>query len=480
MRGSIRTCRVASKGAAVSHPDPTGPLFKSRARKIAPFVLPDHPGPSADAGALEAYARDKAGFLSQYRLGFGALAENEWAAAGLDAPDMDALRAYRVGRVRDELARRGLDGALLYDPLNVRYATDSTNMQLWCTHNAVRYAYVATDGPVTLWDFHHCEHLSGHSNVVDEVRHGIPWFYFEAGPRLEEFAARWAAELADVVRASGGGKKPRIAADRMNPEGLRFLKAHGVSVVNGEAVMELARSIKSADEIRAMRRAIHACEAAMHVMEAQLQPGMSENDLWAILHAENVRRGGEWIETRLLSSGPRTNPWFQESSARIIEAGDLVAFDTDLIGPYGYCCDISRTWLAGDGPAGNEQRDLYAMATEQIAANMAMLKPGISFRELSETARSLPDDCLPNRYSVLFHGVGLCDEYPTVPYFDDWENSGYDGELKPGMVVCVESYVGRHGGHEGVKLEDQVLITETGHEQLSAYPPDERLSGPRL
>jgi Xaa-Pro aminopeptidase len=457
--------------------EPPSPPFKSRTRKIAPFAPPDHPGPMADAEALEAYARDKAGFLSQYRLGFGDLAEGEWAAARLDAPDMDALRTYRIGRVRTELRRRGLAGALLYDPLNVRYATDSTNMQLWCTHNAVRYAYVATDGPATLWDFHHCEHLSGHSNVVDEVRHGVPWFYFEAGPRLEEMAGKWAAELAAVVRASGGGARPRIAADRMNPEGLRALAAHGISVANGEEVMELARSIKSPEEIKAMRRAIHACEAAMHVMEARLQPGMSENDLWAILHAENIRRGGEWIETRLLSSGPRTNPWFQESSARIIEAGDLVAFDTDLIGPYGYCCDISRTWLAGDGPAGNEQRDLYCMAVEQIETNMAMLKPGLSFRELSECGKSLPTDCLPNRYSVLFHGVGLCDEYPTVPYREDWETSGYDGELKPGMVVCVESYAGRHGGHEGVKLEDQVLITETGFEQLSRYPLDERLLG---
>ena len=68
-----------------------------------------------------------------------------------------------------------------------------------------------------------------------------------------------------------------------------------------------------------------------------------------MLHAENIRRGGEWIETRLLASGPRTNPWFQECGAAVIEAGDIVAFDTDLIGPYGYCADISRTWLAGDG-----------------------------------------------------------------------------------------------------------------------------------
>ena len=92
--------------------------------------------------------------------------------------------------------------------------------------------------------------------------------------------------------------------------------------------------------------------------------------------------------------GPRTNPWFQECSARVIEAGDIVAFDTDLIGPYGYCCDISRTWLAGDGRPTNEQRALYAQAEEQIAANMEMLRPGRSFRELSHAATSVPADYL--------------------------------------------------------------------------------------
>jgi Xaa-Pro aminopeptidase len=210
-------------------------------------------------------------------------------------------------------------------------------------------------------------------------------------------------------------------------------------------------------------------------MQEALVPGMTENDLCAILHAENIRRGGEWIETRLLSSGPRTNPWFQECSARVIESGDLVAFDTDLIGPYGYCCDISRTWLAGDKRPTNEQRSLYAMAEEQIAANMEMLKPGRTLRELSFAARSLPAAYLPNRYSVLFHAVGLCDEYPSVPYSEDFDRAGYDGVLEANMIVCVESYVGRHGGHEGVKLEEQVLITETGYEQMSSYPRDSRL-----
>ena len=213
----------------------------------------------------------------------------------------------------------------------------------------------------------------------------------------------------------------------------------------------------------------------MGVMERALEPGMTENDLWAILHAENIRRGGEWIETRLLSSGPRTNPWFQECSARVIEDGDLVAFDTDLIGPYGYCCDISRTWLAGDGGPPTSSARSTPWRRSRSPSNMEMLRPGRSFGELSHAAASLPAEYLPNRYSVLFHGVGLCDEYPAVPYSGDWERSGYEGVLEPNMVVCVESYVGRHGGHEGVKLEEQVLITESGYEMLSRYPRDQRL-----
>jgi hypothetical protein len=72
----------------------------------------------------------------------------EWADAGLEAPDIDVIRQWRVGRLQAELARRDLAGVVLLDPINVHYATDSTNMQIFCMHNMVRYAWVAADGPV--------------------------------------------------------------------------------------------------------------------------------------------------------------------------------------------------------------------------------------------------------------------------------------------------------------------------------------------
>ena len=155
---------------------------------------------------------------------------------------------------------------------------------------------------------------------------------------------------------------------------------------------------------------------------------------------------------------------------RPIEAGDLVSFDTDLIGPYGYCADISRSWLCGDGKPSDEQRRLYAKAVEQIRFNTALLRPGVSFREVSEKAWKIPDEFVRNRYPSVIHGVGLADEYPSFKHWSSFEERGYDGLVEEGMTLCVESYIGADGGREGVKLEQQVLITADGAKTLSSYP----------
>ena len=74
---------------------------------------------------------------------------------------------------------------------------------------------------------------------------------------------------------------------------------------------------------------------------------------------------------------------------------------------------------------------------------------------------------------MVAHGVGLCDEWPSIYYDVDFEANGYDGQLEPGMVVCVEALIGAEGGRESVKLEQQVLVTEDGYERLDSYPMDE-------
>jgi len=408
-------------------------------------------------------------------IGPSPLSYREWADSGVECPDMPALREYRLSRVRDQLKHHDCAGILLFDPINVRYATDSTNMVIWITHNSARASYIATEGPVVIFDFHNCQHLSHHLELIDEIRDMTPFFYFAGGDRCEEKANLFAAEIHDLVRQYGGGNK-RVAIDKIEISGLRALERQGVEIVDdGMEMLEMARKIKNENELKAMRCAVASCEASVKELEQALVPGISENELWAYLHFGNIRRGGEWIETRILSSGPRTNPWMAECGPRIIQQGDLVGLDTDLVGVYGYCVDISRTWLAGDAKATDTQRELFSVAYDHISNNMERLRPGLSFHDLTFGGHQLPEKYRKEQYSVRYHGVGLCDEYPAIPYPEAWQRSGYGGVLEPGMCLNVEAYIGEHGGHEGVKLEEQIVITEDGYEQLSTYPHDPKL-----
>ncbi|MFB3059607.1 MAG: dimethylsulfonioproprionate lyase DddP [Gammaproteobacteria bacterium] len=403
-----------------------------------------------------------------------AIAFGEWQALGLEIPHLDTMREYRLQRLCGEIRRHDYGGILLFDPLNIRYATDAINMQLWTSHNPARACFVSADGYIVLWDFHNCEHLSTHLPLIKERRTGAGFFYFLSADRSEEHARRFAQDVDDVVREHTGRNR-RLAVDKIEISGLRALEQLGLEIFDGQEVTEIARVVKGPDEIKALYCATAACEASMVKMQEAIYAGQSESDIWAVLHAENIRRGGEWIETRICSSGPRTNPWFQEAGPRIISDGELLALDTDLIGPYGMCCDISRTWLCGDVEPSADQKRLYQVAYEHIMGNRELLKPGVSFRELTEKGLRLPEEYRQQSYSVMMHGAGLCDEYPAIYYPEQLASSGYDGIVEAGMVFCVEAYIGAVGGINGVKLEEQVVVTETGFEQMSKYPFEAKL-----
>lgn len=271
-----------------------------------------------------------------------------------------------------------------------------------------------------------------------------------------------------MLRQHGGGNR-RLAVDKLEPLGVDALRKRGVTLVEGQELTEKARCIKSDAELDLMRWTVRVCEAGMARMYEHSEPGRTENEIWAELHFENIRSGGEWIETRLLASGPRTNPWFQECSDHVCQEGDILAFDTDLIGPYGYCADLSRSWTVGHTRMSNAQRDLYAAAREQIDHNLAQLKAGLSFREFNECSWRIPEKYQPCRYSVALHGVGMADEWPSVALHPDFGRA-YDGVFEENMVVCVESLIGEAGGRECVKLETQALITANDAERLDSFP----------
>ena len=419
--------------------------------------------------------------MNRVEIGPTKLAFEEWEKAGLILPDLQKMRKYRWERLTQHIVDRDYGGLLMFDPLNIRYATDSTNMQLWNTHNPFRAVLLCADGYMVIWDYKNSPFLSEFNPLVKEQRSGADLFYFDRGDKVDIAADIFANEVRDLIAEHGSNNK-RIAVDKIMLHGLRALEAQGFEIMEGEEVTEKSRSIKGNDEILAMRCASVACENAVQIMEQSARSGvpngnMSEDDIWAVLHAENIKRGGEWIETRLLASGPRTNPWFQECGPRIVQNNEIVAFDTDLIGSYGICVDISRTWWIGDKPPRPDM--VYAMqhAHEHIMQNMEMLRPGVHMRDLTMNTHMLDDNFQKGKYGCLMHGVGLCDEWPLIPYPDKFVEGAYDYYLEEGMVLCVEALVSPEGGDFSIKLEDQVLITATGFENLSKYPFDAQLMG---
>ena len=379
--------------------------------------------------------------------------------------DLATLRQERLERLRVILRQADVAGALFLDPINIRYATDTTNMQVWCLHNPTRYVFVATEGPVILFEFATCEHLAVGIETIDEVRPATSWTYMMAGSEAGARAAEWAAEVADIVNRSGGGNR-RLAVDRLDVMGFSALQRLGIEVAEGQELAEQARALKTPQELVAIRDCMVAGETSLQTMHNALHPGLSERELWSVLHQSNIALGGEWIETRLLASGPRTNPWYQECSDRIIEDGDLVAIDTDMVGRHGYCCDISRTWRTGDGQASDAQRRTYAAAHAHLSRLIELVGPGVTLGEIAEAVGEPPAG--HEVYSCLVHGIGLCDEYPVA--FWKGQSGRYDEVLRAGMTVCVESYLGPENAAEGVKLEQQVLITDSGVEVLNKLP----------
>ena len=419
--------------------------------------------------------------MNRVEIGPTKLAFEEWQKAGLILPDLQQMRKYRWERLTQHIVDREYGGLLMFDPLNIRYATDSTNMQLWNTHNPFRAVLLCADGYMVIWDYKNSPFLSEFNPLVKEQRSGADLFYFDRGDKVDVAADIFANEVRNLI-ANHGGNNKRLAVDKIMLHGLRALESQSFEIMEGEEVTEKSRSIKGKDEILAMRCASVACENAVQIMEQSARSGvpngdMSEDDIWAVLHAENIKRGGEWIETRLLASGPRTNPWFQECGPRIVQNNEIVAFDTDLIGSYGICVDISRTWWIGDKPPRPDM--VYAMqhAHEHIMQNMEMLRPGVHMRDLTMNTHVLDNHFQKGKYGCLMHGVGLCDEWPLIPYPDKFVDGAYDYYLEEGMVLCVEALVSPEGGDFSIKLEDQVLIKDNGFENLTKYPFDAQLMG---
>ena len=285
-------------------------------------------------------------------------------------------------------------------------------------------------------------------------------------------------EVADLVRTHGGGSR-RLAIDLAEPEFILALRAQGLELINADRLVEQAGSVKSEDELSCLAATVSIAQRGLTAVREHLQPGITEQALWAHLVYENAVSGGQWFEYAVLCSGDRTNPWGRECSEKSIMAGELVGVDTGMIGPFGYAADISRTFHCKPGRPSPEQKRLYRTAVENLRFNIERLEAGMSFREFAQISWPVPEEFWARRYNCVAHGVGMGNEWPHIPFAADWQiDDQRDGVLEENMVLAVESCIGREDGIECVKLEDMVVVKAGKCQLLSDFRFEEELLDP--
>ena len=389
--------------------------------------------------------------------------------------DVPRMRRYRQNRLREQIIKQGFDAIILVEPLSIRYATGVRNCTLFQMHIQTGYLFIPAEGPVIHFDNAPGRETGSQLETIDESRPDIiPLSYMFAGPRQLEWASRWAEQIEDLIRVHCGHGRKRVGIERLGFHSEQALATNGHEVGDAAPVLAMARKIKSPEEILAMNLTIAVAEDGMTRMRDALRNGVMEQELWALMWSALIESGGEWLDYRLLASGERTNPWQQEASSRMIRAGDLVVFDCGMVGPFSYGGDISRAYHCGPGRPSDYQRRLYSIAHEEVTANTRLVKAGAAFSDITRSRFIPPKGFGDQPYPCMMHGIGMADEWPVILHSSDHPEF-YDGELEPGMVICVESYVGEVGGVEGVKIEDQVLVTESGPVVLSRYPFEDSL-----
>ena len=334
-------------------------------------------------------------------------------ASGGDGVDRERLRAGRLERLQRAMREADVGACVLFHEANIRYATGASAMPLWSMTTFVRCAVVPAEGRPILFEHPNSIHRS--RRFAQDVRPMRAWEFIDAA---EEESAAWARETVDAIRELGAGSDT-VAVDRLGTPGFLALQREGVTLRDALPVTRSAREVKTPDEIALFDLNGPVAMDMLAALEAQLAPGVRERELLAVLSDTLLRSGGEYLSTSTVASGPNTNPWRAEATARELEAGDLVYVDTDLVGIEGCFLCVSRTFLCGEVAPSAAQLDAYRASLAWLRAMEDLVRPGMTCGEVAERAPRVPERYRPQRYEVIVHGLGLEEESPSVAHPGD-------------------------------------------------------------
>lgn len=388
--------------------------------------------------------------------------------------DFTGLRADRLARARAAMAADGLDAVLVWKSENVRYLTSLRAQILAGKDTILNAALLVGDEPPVLL-------CSG-----GEVDHAafMPWLgAVHAMPIMEQ------AELIDgFVRqvlvpalTERGLVRGRIGIDQVSLHLIRALDLAlpGVRISDGDHAMQQARLIKLPQELAIVEESCAIGDSVTQRAIDESRPGRRECEVAGDAMQTLLYLGAEMahVTTPFVASGEHMAPPHRFATDKIIRNGDLVFIDIGAMWN-GYFADIGRTVLVGKPPPGqlSLQQKVYEAVYAGLQAGIEAMIPGNTTGHVADAVkREARQRELEDRLFSLFigHGIGIGSNEP--PYIGESLPGATTAELRPGMLFALEPLIWvPDGGGVGVRIEDMIAITETGHRVLSrtAYADD--------
>jgi Xaa-Pro aminopeptidase len=385
--------------------------------------------------------------------------------------DFDRLRTERLARAKKLLAESEMGALLCFDMNNVRYIT-ATHIGTWAQDKISRFTLLPQNGEPILWDFgsaakHHqlnCPWLGERS------RPGIPLLRGAMSPEMGR-AEAVAMKIKIELDKHGLANEP-VGIDVVEPPILFALQNLGVKVVDGQQLMSNARMIKTQDEIALLNHSAMMVDAAYEELYRMLRPGVSENQAVGTASKVLYDMGSEYVEGVNAISGERCNPHPHVFSDRVLRPGDPIYFDI-LHSYMGYRTCYYRTFTIGYGS--HALNDAYRRCRDYLDASIELIRPGRTTAEVASVWPKAQEFGFPDEeaaFALQFgHGIGLAIwEKPVISRLVSLDHSY---ELKPGMVFALETFWPSKDGWSAARIEEEILVTETGHEVLTRFPAED-------
>jgi Xaa-Pro aminopeptidase len=387
--------------------------------------------------------------------------------------DFAALRAKRVARAQAAMAADRLEAILVWKSENVRYLT-SLRSQIIAGKDAILNAALLTAGEKVV--------LLCSGGEADHTAF-MPWLgavhivpIMEQRELVEGFVT---ATLVPALRRAGV-TRGTLGIDQVSMHLIQAIQSAlpDLKLADGDHALQQARMIKLPEELAIIEEACAIGDGVTQRALDETRPGRRECEVAGDAMQTLYHLGGEMphVVTPFVASGEHMAPPHRFATDKIIRNGDLVFIDIGAMWN-GYFADIGRTTIAGQPSA--RQKEIYRAVFDGLQAGIAAMRPGNTTEHVATAVRrEVRRHGLEQNLFTLFigHGIGIGSNEP--PYIGETQPGATPAELRPGMLFALEPLVWvPDSGGAGVRIEDMILITDSGPRVLSRSPYPEALLG---